>query len=60
MYTYGGRDYRQQSKYPEGVDEDRYYKNWGEDDSCAHSVHQVDTSATSNDQFDDADTDDDA
>ena len=58
MYTYGGRDYRQQSRYPEGVDEDRYYKNWDEDDSCAYSVHQMDTFATSDDQFGDADTDD--
>ena len=26
-------------RLPDGVDEDRYYKNWDEDDSCAYSVH---------------------
>ena len=60
MYTYGGRNYRQWSRYPEGVDEDRYYENWDEDDSCAYSMHQVDTSTTSDDQFSDANTNDDA
>ena len=60
MYTYGGRDYRQWSRYPEGVDEDRYYENWDDDDGFAYSMHQVDTSTTSNDQFGDADTNDDA
>ena len=52
MHTYGGRDYRQWSRYPEGVDEDRYYKNWDEDDSCVYT--------TSDDQFSDADTNDNA
>ena len=60
MYIYGGRDYRQQSRYPEDADEDRYYENWDEDDSCVYSMHQVDPSAASDDQFSDVDTDDDA
>ena len=60
MYTYSGRDYRHQSRYPEGVDEDRYYENWDENDSCVYNMHQVDTSATSNDQFGDTDTNDNA
>ena len=60
MYTYGGRNYRQWSRYPEGVDEDRYYENWDEDNSCAYSMHQVDTPTISDDQFGDVDTNDDA
>ena len=60
MNTYGGRDYRQWSRYPWGVDEDRCYKTCDQDNSCAYSMDQVDTSATSNNHFGNVDTDDDA
>ena len=60
-YTCGGRDYREQSRYPMDANNERYYENWdGDDDSCMSSVCYSNTSAASDDQFDDVDTDENA
>ena len=61
-YTFGGRDYREQSRYPKDADNnERYYENWdNDDDSCMSSVHYSNTSAASDNQFDDMDTNDNA